>query len=362
MPIARRRLLVALACLAAALTVGATPLAACDPMWLPVARPEGISILVVAALAETVLDTVAGSIAARTHRAFGNRLDAYSGKTPGGQRVRLLRRHGEHDTGSEAVLVPWAYRDDCRPIGWTGPLDWIVAVTPGAVTGWLRPREHWLGGLPTFDVEMAWREPIWAEREPRWHSDEGDPRRMTPEEFVQFYPALPSFEQMERRPAEAAARMREWERAHAALAALAPATTILGGIYRAAAERHRGALGGRWTAEIALLDSRELPLPTTSRTISGELQLEPVGGDSAEVYRGASALDWTPFGFQVGTGEILVVVEHASVRMILDPTVDHGHVVATLTGGAEELAGTWYLNGRPARAKGTIALRRPALR
>ena len=42
---------------AAALSVGATPLAACDPVWLPIARPDGISVFVAVALAETVLDT-----------------------------------------------------------------------------------------------------------------------------------------------------------------------------------------------------------------------------------------------------------------------------------------------------------------
>ena len=33
--------------------------------------------------------------------------------------------------------------------------------------GWLRPRAGWIGEVPTFDVEMAWREPVWAEHDPR---------------------------------------------------------------------------------------------------------------------------------------------------------------------------------------------------
>lgn len=233
----RRSLVLGLVCLAAALTVGAAPLAACDPMWLPVARPAGISVLVAVALARTVLDTMATSIAARVHPAFGRLLDTAGGRTAGGQRVRL-ERWTEDATGQwrEAVLVPWAYREDCRPIEWTGRLDWIPAGTRGAVTGWLRPREHWLDGLPTFDVEMAWREPMWGEHEPRWFDAAGGPRRMTPEEFLELHAALPTIERFERSPLEVSAQFRRWEREHPALAALAPAATMLTNIHRAAEE------------------------------------------------------------------------------------------------------------------------------
>ncbi|HYC31870.1 MAG TPA: hypothetical protein VEB59_06235 [Gemmatimonadales bacterium] len=353
-----RSLIVCLACAVTALSVGAAPLAACDPMWLPVARPDGISVMVALALAETVLDTVAGGIAARTHSGFGRRLDEYGGRTPGGQRVRLLG-WGERDSmrWREAVLVPWAYREDCRPIAWAGRLDWMPAGTRGAVTGWLRPREHWLGGVPTLDVEMAWREPIWAESEPRWHAGASDARRMTPEEFLELYSALPTTERLERSPREVSAELRYWERDHSELAALAPATTMLAGIHRAA-EAQRQSLTGRWTADVRLLEARELPLRAAATVISGELTLEPVPGDSGEVYTGSTTLDFAPLGFRLGSAEALVAVEDTTVRLILDPTVDHGHVVATLTGGRGELVGTWYLNGRPARASGTIRLRR----
>jgi hypothetical protein len=234
----RRSLVAGLACLAAALSVGAAPLAACDPAWLPVARPDGISVLVAVALARTVLDTLVGGIASRVHPVFGRRLDEFSGRSAGGQRVRLVRWAGD-DGGlwREAVLVPWAYRPDCRPSEWTERLDWIPAGTRGAVTGWLRPREHWLGGLPTFDVEMAWREPIWADDEPRWFTGAGGPRRMTAEQFLELHAALPTVERLDRSPAEASAEVRRWEQAHPALAALAPATAMLAGIHRAAEVR-----------------------------------------------------------------------------------------------------------------------------
>ena len=71
-------------------------------------------------------------------------------------------------------------------------------------------------------------------------------------------------------------------------------------------------------------------------------------------------MDFAPAGFRLGTDEVLVAVEEGRIRVILDPTVDHGHVVAVLTGDDDVLVGTWYLNTRPARASGSITLRRRA--
>lgn len=201
---APRRWPVALLCLGTALTVGAPPLAACDPIWLPIVRPDGVSAFVALALAETVLDSFAAPLASRVHTLFARRLDDLTGRSRGGQRVRVLRSgHASAPPGGEAVLVPWAYRPDCRPIEWTGQLDWIPAGTSGVVTGWLRPREHWLADLPTYDVEMAWREPVWATGEPRWAVTGGGEVLMTPEEFLELYAALPTAGEVDRSPREA---------------------------------------------------------------------------------------------------------------------------------------------------------------
>jgi hypothetical protein len=105
----------------------------------------------------------------------------------------------------------------------------------GAITGWLRPEAGWIGGLPTFDVEMAWREPVWAEGEPRWSDAMGNARRMTPEEFAELYSALPTYDLLKRSPKVAAERMRAWEREHPELAKLVPAATMAGYVYRYAA-------------------------------------------------------------------------------------------------------------------------------
>jgi hypothetical protein len=207
----RHRRLVALLCFGTALTFGATPLNACDPAWLPIARPDGITAFVALALAETVLDTIAGPLTARTHALFSRRLDDVSGRSRGGQRVRLLRSADRSASPvREAVLVPWSYRSDCRPIEWTDRLDWIPAGTRGVVTGWLRPREHWLAGVPTYDVEMAWREPVWTQDESRWTMIGSDEPLMTPEEFLELYRALPTVAELERAPGDAANTLRRW--------------------------------------------------------------------------------------------------------------------------------------------------------
>jgi len=221
-------------------TLGATPLAACDPAWLPIARPQGISVIVVLSLADTMLDRAIAAAKGRLHPGFGSRMEPILGSTPGGQRVRLLRGGVPGAPAArEAVLVPWAYGPDCRPIAWQERLRWLREGTRGAVAGWLRPQAGWVGGLPTFDVEMAWREPVWAEGEPRWPEAGPGARRMTPEEFVELYSALPTLELLERDPRKGAERMRRWEREHADLAKLAPAATMIGNLYRYAAAAGR---------------------------------------------------------------------------------------------------------------------------
>jgi hypothetical protein len=145
---APRRWSVALLCLGTALTIGATPLAACDPAWLPFACTDGVTAFVAFALAETVLDTFAAPLATRTHSLFARRLDQFTRRSRGGQRVRVLRSTDESEPqGREVVLVPWAYRPDCRPIEWTERLDWIPAGTRGVVTG-VAPAPRALAGRP----------------------------------------------------------------------------------------------------------------------------------------------------------------------------------------------------------------------
>jgi hypothetical protein len=172
-------LLRSLVLLGVAWSMGAPPLHACDPAGLPIARSAALTYFVAAALADTVLDLVGRPRGATVPPSgFDLRLHQASGRSLGGQRVRvqMLGGAGALTLGGrvpkEAVVVPWAYGPDCRPVAWTDRLEWIPPGTQGFLTGWLRPRERWLAGVPTFDVEMAWREPLWRHEDPRWQRSE----------------------------------------------------------------------------------------------------------------------------------------------------------------------------------------------
>jgi hypothetical protein len=55
-------------------------------------------------------------------------------------------------TGTRRVLVvPWGYLNDCTPVKWSSD-EWVETGTSGLVYGQLRPREHWVEGVPTIDT------------------------------------------------------------------------------------------------------------------------------------------------------------------------------------------------------------------
>jgi hypothetical protein len=101
----------------------------------------------------------------------------------------------------------------------------------------MRPRRGWTmvalwaaAALSVGATPLAACDPVWL---PMARPGE---RRMTPEQFVELYTALPTFELVERDARAAAERMRRWEDAHRGLAALAPAPTMLSNVYRRAEE------------------------------------------------------------------------------------------------------------------------------
>jgi hypothetical protein len=137
-----------------------------------------------------------------------------------------------------AVLVPWDHDSGCEPIPWMAKPLWIAPATVGFVAATLRPRDRWAGGLPTFDVRDAWREPYTAARATAALGTLAASRSiMTPAEFGSFSAALPTTAEWRRDLASALTELFTWERDHPALAAKEPAATMLAGMHRAARDR-----------------------------------------------------------------------------------------------------------------------------
>ena len=126
-------------------------------------------------------------------------------------------------------------------------------------------------------------------------------------------------------------------------------------------------LTGRWSGWFRLAAASRLPYPTTAREVSGELRFRPAPEpaqpqDSAAwrpVHEGSSAVEFRPLGFTLGSAETLGWhIAEDTVRIILDPTVDHGHVELVGNRTADEVSGRWQLISDPARAHGEFRLRR----
>ena len=180
---------------------------ACDPVWLPIARPHGIAFLVATA----------------------------SGATAGGQRAELQLAGGSAASlrRGPVILVPWEYGPDCRPIPWNPDRTWQLPRTEAFYNGQLRPRDQWLGGVPTLDVHMAWREPLWQREDARWTRPGAREALLTPAEFFTVYESLPTEDTLTRDRGAILAQLSAWAAKHPSLAQREPARTILANIRRA---------------------------------------------------------------------------------------------------------------------------------
>lgn len=52
---------------------------------------------------------------------------------------------------TRVIIVPWDYDAGCSPVRWTGSWQWAPVEVRGLFRGTLRPREHWVDGVPTLD-------------------------------------------------------------------------------------------------------------------------------------------------------------------------------------------------------------------
>ena len=184
------------------------PLAACDPAWLPIARPPGIAYFIASHPIPT---------------AVGVRVD--------------LARGWAGTTALEpgpVMLIPWAYGPDCTPLPWSESASWQPPGEVAFYTAWLRPRDRWINRLPTFDVRMALREPLWRARDPRWTRPDSATVLLDAAGFLELFAALPTEAELRDQPGRAAEHTTRWAAAHPSVAEREPARTIVANLRRAA--------------------------------------------------------------------------------------------------------------------------------
>lgn len=155
-----------------------------------------------------------------------------SGDTTGlenihGQRFRIDGLGGDVPAelagASEAVLVP--YGSACRETyAWRDKARWAEPGSQVLVDLVLRPREQWVGGIPTFDVEME------HGRYPEGYTlalDSVPDEMLTPAQVFELNRVLPTWEAVEAAPDSAYRSLFAWARSNPRLAARFPATAAL---------------------------------------------------------------------------------------------------------------------------------------
>lgn len=187
---------------------GPAPAVVCDPAWLPISRPPEAAYF---------LATPTGG------RPTAVVVQVHAGKLASGTPL----------TSGPAVLVPWAYGPDCSAVSWNSTTGWVLPVGRAVFTGVPRPRSQWTDRRPTFDIAMAWAQPLWQANDPRWPAGSRE-ALLTPEEFLELYEQLPTHDELRADPSRAAARTAAWAAAHPNVASREPAKTILANLGRAA--------------------------------------------------------------------------------------------------------------------------------
>jgi hypothetical protein len=136
-----------------------------------------------------------------------------------------------------AVFVPWSNRSDCKPVPWPadGP-PWSPPASPAVYMAVPRARAGWIGGVRTFDVFTARREPQWS-GPIRSYGWSGGPASMTSAEFLTFWAVFPTTQEVEAKSPVIERRLAAWEATHRAEAVREPALTMLTALRRMLTDR-----------------------------------------------------------------------------------------------------------------------------
>lgn len=131
---------------------------------------------------------------------------------------------------SEAILVPWGYGADCRPLPWQKDKDWLEPGRRSVFSAYLRPQSQWVNGLPVFDVFLAWHQPYPTGEFLQYEVRRSAPRDapwLTADEYWSLIQALPTSSESANDPERAKEALQRWAQSHPALVGHFPASVIL---------------------------------------------------------------------------------------------------------------------------------------
>lgn len=131
-----------------------------------------------------------------------------------------------------AILVPWGFDDQCRPIAWSGSWRWASVGVEGFYRGKLRPPSGWIDDRPTFDVHAA----VWEgfPASPWEHPMSAGRPHLSAEQLFDLYDRLPTLAAIAERPYGAVNDLVEWRRGVGELAEAYPARTLVRSAFRMA--------------------------------------------------------------------------------------------------------------------------------
>jgi hypothetical protein len=118
-------------------------------------------------------------------------------------------------------------------------------------------------------------------------------------------------------------------------------------------------LRGAWTVELTPDSARGLATARPGHPLGGSFELTTRDSSaSGIVYTGDYVADFQSVGLVKTAGEVLAFTPPGdTLRVILDPTVDHGHVELVARCRSGELRGDWIQHGDPSIAWGHFVMR-----
>jgi hypothetical protein len=129
---------------------------------------------------------------------------------------------------TRALLVPWGYTSDCKPII-RHAATWVEGGRRVMVDAVLRNKRYWLGGVPILDVFFAERNDVYVRGAAPWMaSRQFDTASMMPaEELLDVLDMLPDTLQLRRDALSAPNAVFAWARANPERARLYPAAQLI---------------------------------------------------------------------------------------------------------------------------------------